>query len=228
MISIIHPSRGRHIQSVRTTTKWLEMSNNPENIEIIVCVDADDPQLQYYIDLYIVPILIRNNKSSVEAINFGATGARGDILMVVGDDQDCFEGWDVAILKEVEGKNDWILKTHDGIQKWIITMPIMDRAYYNRFHYIYHPSYKHLFCDTELTCVADITGRKLTSNLTFPHNHYSIGKSPIDEIYRRNDATNSGGERVFIERYKRNFDLPKGNKIEDRGMIDWLLKKNVA
>jgi hypothetical protein len=42
------------------------------------------------------------------------------------------------------------------------------------------------------------------------------------------DATNAEGEKIFIERYKKNFDLPKRGKINDRGMIDWLIKRNVA
>lgn len=172
--------------------------------------------------------IVNKNRSAIDAINNAAKIVDGDIIMVVSDDTDCFINWDVQLVGILYDKTDFILKTQDGIQPWIITMPIMDRAYYNRFGYIYYPGYKHLFCDTELTCVADITGRKLTSNLLFPHNHYSIGKSVKDEISVRADATNAEGEKLFIERYKRNFDLPKGNKIEDKGMIDWLLKKNVA
>jgi hypothetical protein len=221
---------------------WQSVSTN----QFILSLDHDDPNLNEYLNIFpkwfkLKPmprdnyswitdnhlIIVNNNGSSVAAINNAAKIAYGDILMVVSDDTEPCESWPDHIHKLSSRGPDWIAKTQDGIQDWIITMPIMDRAYYNRFGYIYHPSYKHLFCDTELTCVADITGRKIVSNLMFPHNHYSIGKSEIDDIYRKNDATNAEGERIFLERYKRNFDLPPGNKIQDKGMINWLQKRHV-
>jgi aspartyl-tRNA synthetase len=182
MISVIHPSRSRIKQSKKTTYDWRWFAGH-KDFELIVSCDLDDPELEEYKKWYDGNILVSENKSSVEAINNAAKIAKGDILIVVSDDTSCCDLWDTALLKIVEGKTDWILKTQDGIQPWIITMPIMDRAYYNRFGYIYNPAYKHLFADTELTCVSDITGRKITSNLLFPHNHYSIGKSQIDGRY---------------------------------------------
>lgn len=148
--------------------------------------------------------------------------------MVVSDDTDCFPNWDTALLKEVEGKTDWILKTPDGIQPWIITMPVMDRAYYNRTGYIYHPDFQHLFCDTYLTCVADITGRKITSNLMFKHNHYSVsgGQEKPDELHKRNDATWRQGEETFI-RLMKEFTPEERSRIQDPGMKNWLRNKGV-
>jgi hypothetical protein len=230
-ISLIHPSRSRPFKSFDTILKWFGARSRTIDIEIIVSLDNDDPLRNEYVNLYHDSHSVRLtsdwNKGSVEAINRGAELASGEILMVVSDDTEGIQNWDTAILKEVEGKTDWILKTQDGIQPWIITMPIMDRAYYNRSGYIYYPEYRHLFCDTELTCVADIIGRKITSNLLFPHNHYSIGKSVKDEVSIKADSTQAQGEKLFIERYKRNFDLPKGNKIQAQSMIDWLIKKHV-
>lgn len=231
MISIIHPSRNRVSKSVATANSWIENSIN-KDFEWITSIDSDDPQLLDYINsqpfYHNFRVVYYNNKSSVEAINKGAALCNGDIIMVVSDDTDCFYGWDVALLNEVKGKTDWILKTRDGIQDWIITMPVMDRQYYNRTKRIYYHGYKHLFCDTDLTCEADITGRKLTSRLYFPHNHYSIGKSTLDSVYSKNDKTNEQGEKLFLERYARNFDLPQGYKIQDAGLINWLKKRHVA
>lgn len=230
MISLIHPSRGRPEKSKQTIHKWLNSLIDIHQIELIVSCDLDDTKLRDYKDIYSHtifkenPVIINKNKSAVDAINYASSIAKGDILIVVSDDTDCFSGWD-AILKEVEGKTDFILKTQDGIQPWIITMPIMDRVYYNRFGYIYHPDYLHMFCDTELTCVADITGRKIKSNLLFPHKHYSVTKEPPDEVNKKSDATWAQGEKLFLERYKRNFDLPPGKPIEDNGMIRYLQRK---
>lgn len=232
--AIIHPSRQRPTQSANAFLKWSNATKYPDGVRWVLSVDNDD-DIGAYIDAYnkihtsVSPIM-NNNSSSVEAINNAAKHFitdDADVFLVVSDDTESCQHWDEKIYDIVNGKKDWILKTQDGIQPWIITMPIMDRAYYNRFGYIYYPGYKHLFCDTELTCVADIAGRKITSNLLFPHNHYSIGKSIKDAVYEKNDKTNDQGERLFLERYKRNFDLPRGGKIQDKGMIDWLMKRHV-
>lgn len=231
MISIIHPSRSRPEMSSKTISKWINQCSDRFNFEIIVSLDVDDPNLNDYKKIYFQfhgIYAAYNNRSAIDAINNAAKIARGDIIMVVSDDTDCFPGWDTALLKEVKGKTDWILKTQDGIQKYIITMPVMDRVYYNRFGYVYYPEYKHMFCDLELTCVADLTGRKLTSNLMFPHNHYSLGKAQKDQVSIKADATWNQGEKLFIERYRKSFDLKlkdiKG-QITDRGMIDWITNK---
>jgi hypothetical protein len=73
--------------------------------------------------------------------------------------------------------------------------------------------------------VADITGRKIVSNLKFVHKHYSITGEGPDNLNRRADATWKQGEDLFIERYKRNFDLPPGQPIQDKGMIRFIQNK---
>ena len=201
MISILHPTRSRPEKSVQTVDKWLDSTTSDTLFQLIVSVDDDDPKLDLYKQAYNngLSLIINKNRSCVEAINKAAEISRGDILIVVSDDTDCFPGWDTALLKEVEGKTDWILKTQDGIQPWIITFPIMDRAYYNRYKYIYHPWFLHMFCDTYMTAVADINGRKLTSNLMFKHNHPGHGHGVPDELNKRNDATWNQGRDAFYK-----------------------------
>ncbi len=239
MISIIHPSRGRPEKSVLCLKKWFEGLLANRDAEWIVSLDKNDPKVDDYFSLYKtyytnkhgwspITIIENNNRSAVDAINAGAKKSTGNIIIVVSDDTECPLGWLDFLLKWLQGKSDFICKVADGIQPWIITMPIMDRAYYNRFGYIYHPDYQHMFCDTELTCVADLTGRKITSDIMFRHNHYSVTKEQPDAVNKKADATWAQGEKLFLERYKRNFDLKpediKG-KIQDNGMINWLRNK---
>ena len=227
MISIIHPSRGRPLQSFNNIQRWIQRAAS-NDFEIIVSLDEDDPCLGQYHALYESSQEVSNkcltfvnqNKSSVEAINRAAAVSKANILIVVADDQECFPDWDTALLKEVEGKTDWILKTQDGIQDWIITMPVMDRAYYNRFGYIYDPDFLHMFCDTWLTVQADISGRKITSDLKFPHLNGSIQ----DELRKRCDATWVQGEKTFIQKVK-STPVEYLNKITDRGMKNWIRNK---
>lgn len=227
MISILHPSKSRPDKSVSTIETWLEGMESSEPFELIVSLDADDPSLELYKQSYSDDIvLVNQNKSSVEAINKAAEVAKGDVLIVVSDDTDCKISWDVNLLVQVKGKTDWILKTQDGIQSYIITMPVMDRVYYNRTKYIYHPDFLHMFCDTFMTCVADINGRKLVTYLDFPHDNPGHYKKPIDDINKKNDATWKQGEDTFI-RLMKNFSREDIQKIKDRSMVRWLRNKGV-
>lgn len=224
-ISLIHPSRQRPKMALDTANHWLD--NSEDDFEYILSLDNDD--LSPYNNPFDDSLTIRNNnKYAVDAINNAAKVATGDILIVISDDFQCPVHWDDQIKEATEGKSDWIAKTFDGIQKWIITLPIMDRAYYNRFGYIYYPEYLHMFCDTELTCVADLTGRKINLDIPFTHNHYSTGKTVRDEVSIRADATWDQGEKLFVERAKRNFDLVNApGKITSQEYINWMKMKGV-
>jgi hypothetical protein len=135
--------------------------------------------------------------------------ATGDIMIVVSDDTDCPYNWVVKILKATDGREDFVLRVNDGIQRWIITMPIIDRKYYNRFGYVYHPEFRHMFVDTHFTHVASLLGRvHWRSDIHFPHDHYSVRKSQKDEMNERADATWKQGEELYLELFKRGFDLP--------------------
>ena len=219
MISIIHPSRGRAKKSYDTIMKW--MSSQSGNASFILSLDRNDPSLEEYFSWYgNISMTINENRSAVDAINNAAKIASGGILMVVSDDTECFPNWDIALLKEVEGKTDWILKTQDGIQDWIITMPVMDRAYYSRFGYIYDPDFLHMFCDTWLTVQADISGRKLSSNILFPHLNGSIN----DDLRKRCDSTWNQGEETFIRKVHAT-PTEQLKKITDSGMKNWIRQK---
>ena len=228
-ISLLCPSRQRPKKMFETLQSWIKKSAYQN--EIILSIDSDDPTIDEYFELFQDINVIRvvsNNRSAVDAINRAAAVAQGDIFIVVSDDFDCPERWDEQILKAVEGKKDFIIKTFDGIQKWIITMPIMDRAYYNRFGYIYFDQYKHMFCDTEITCVADMLGRKIDLNILFPHNHYSIGKSVKDEVSDKADKTWNQGEALFIDRASKDFGLVNyPGKITNQEYLNWLRSKGV-
>ena len=210
-ITVIHPSRNRPQQAEATIKKWLGSASNRSQIEYILSVDKSDKDLQLYRAIgkrngtY---VLTSKNKSAIEAINNAAKVSTGNLIVVVSDDFSCELGWDEKLLKEVEGREDFYLKTKDGIQDFIITLPILDRKCYERFGYVYsNHGYKHLWVDTEMAAVAHMTGRTIYSDLFFEHCHYSVNKSKKDSINIKNDKTWDQGKRLFQKRKSINFGL---------------------
>lgn len=229
-ISLIHASYGRPTLAMTTAWSWTDKTSGKHQIEYLLSIDQDDksdyPDSINWKQDYIESKVIRNlTSTSVAAINRAASMSTGDIIVVMSDDFDCRQDWDDLIVQATAGKTDWILKTQDGTQPWIITLPIMDRTYYNRFGYVYRPFFLHMFCDCELTHQADILGRKITSNIEFKHNHYSVGGIKKDTTSIKADNTWEQGKKLYLTKCKQwqeegidIYDLP----TEAKGHITWL------
>lgn len=224
-IHIIHPTRGRPKKSFDAIYKFIQLSNNPGEVFVSVSIDDSDPFKDEYLRQYQTnrgfhwSMVRGENESAVAAINNAANKNEFPqaIIMVVSDDTDCEQDWDRKIKETVADKTDFIIKTQDGIQPWIITNPILDFAYYMRERRIYDPDFKHMFCDTWLTVQADISGRKLTSNLMFRHLNDTIK----DDVRKRSDATWDEGQRTFIQKLKQT-PVENLRKITDQSMKNWI------
>lgn len=218
-ISIIHPSRNRPQQAYNTMQRWIGNADN--QIEYILSIDSSDIEIARY-TVNALPgtkFCVHDNKSAIEAINNAAKVATGDLLIVVSDDTDCPEHWDSLLLGLLYDKSDFVAKVDDGLQPTLVTMPVMDRVYYERYGYIYHPDFLHMHCDEELTCVALMTGKYIKLPLIFPHNHYTTGKTKKDELNARNDATWAHGAATLERHAKNNFGIE--NPVMRREDIKW-------
>lgn len=203
---MIHPSRGRAEQAIETARLW--KSNSDNEFEYILSIDDSDPVKEKYMELFgSQSVLIGSNKSAIEAINEAAKICMGDIIVVVSDDFSCEKGWDTALLNEIGDRTDFVMKTVDGLQPLLVTLPIMDRIWYERYGYVYFGGYGHLYADQELTAVAKMTGHLIMSDLSFPHDHYTTGRTPFDAINEKNDATDEQGKSLFAKRMENNFGI---------------------
>ncbi len=230
MISIIHPSRGRPQKAFERYLEWI--GNSTTEIDYILSLDTNDNLLQDYRDTFkdVCKIIVNQNRSLTDATNNGAVVAAGHLFVVVSDDFHCFHAWDQVLLKATEGKEDFVLKTFDGEQKWIVTLPIIDRAYYERVGYLYHPDYRHLFADTHQTILADLHGKLIIRNdIVFTHRPHWITKERPDDITRRSNGTYQQGEVIFIrmirELMAQGYDVyklsPEASDVKSN-MIQWL------
>jgi hypothetical protein len=226
-LSVIYPSRGRAKICKQTLDKWMDAARKPEKIEWILSIDQDDPTLNEYIALCPsehVFIEINRNRSAIDAINIAALVSTNELLVVISDDFLPFQNWEYWLIDQLHDYEDFIVKTQDGLQPTLITLPIMDRKYferfvYNEYNYIYFPEYKHMFSDQEMTAVGHMLGKVITLDLKFEHLHYTTGKSPKDVINIKNDSTWQQGEALFNERLKTNFGIE--NPVIPYSEIKW-------
>lgn len=235
--SIIHPSRKRPKRSFETVDCWLNSAVS-KDIEVIISIDETetykDRYWQYYGSKSNCRLIVRDNRCAVDAINNAAKEATGDILIVVSDDTDCKYKWDQDIIQATHGKEDFVLKVYDGIQNWMVTMPVMDRKYYERFGYIYYPEFKHMFCDTFLTHQADALKKIIWRNdITIRHNHYSVTKSQKDETTFKADGTLQAGCDLYMNLVKKNLLLDSSVNIwnlklpEAQSHLTWCKNKGI-
>ena len=221
-IDLISASRERPERMRAVLEKWIESSDEPKNIRFIVSIDSDDPtKNEYEMNLSEVSnnkncqidFIVNPNKSTVHAINACKKHLTGDFIFVISDDTDCFKSWDTEIKKLVDPENDYfIIKTSDGIGSDLITMPIFSKGYLENKKYIYYPGYKHMFCDTELTCVASLENCIIDgTNLKFQHLHYTVGYHEKDHIDIKNQDTFYFGMKIFKTRMDEMFNMKKSD-----------------
>jgi glycosyltransferase involved in cell wall biosynthesis len=234
--SLLHPTRSRPTKSFQTTQDWLNSAVG-KDFELVVSIDENDPHKDDYFRLYKssqynTRIIVNHNHNAVQAINNAAKAAQGEVFIVVSDDTGVLRGWDKILDQTIGTSVDFVMKVYDGIQDWIVTMPIMDKVYYNRFGYIYHPEYQHMFCDTHLTHVADALGKLIIRNdILIKHEHYSVTRSQKDQVTITADGTHKSGMKTYLRLLRQNLLLDKSVDIwnlsrQAKGHLEWL--KNIS
>ena len=229
--TLIHPSRNRPTLAMDTILKWTQRASADADYEYLISVDDDDPKYDLYHEWLHkivgekIKLHVNFNRSAIEAINKVLPYSTGDIFIVVSDDFECPYGWDKLLLANLYDKTDFVAKVNDGSPSWIVTLPIVHRTFYERFGYLYNPEYKHMFCDTEMTCVAGLMGKLIHLDhlgFVFPHRHYSHPNGLAkDETNEKNDSTWAQGEEDFRRRIKENFGL-KPEEIVSKKILEKL------
>lgn len=197
-------------------TEWVGKATPKNQIEYILSLDDDEPQLDCYkkkFDEYPIKMLIGKNRSMVDAINAAAEKSTGDCLIAVSDDFGCPDEWDEKLLNEIANWpytdcmaihiNDTITTREQGV----MTLPIISRRAYEKLGHIYNPVYFSMFADNELYDVCKKNGWLIHSDLIFEHRHWVNGKNPRDETYNReNDtAVYNSGQKIYEARRTAGF-----------------------
>jgi hypothetical protein len=134
-----------------------------------------------------------------------------DLLFNVSDDQIfIMKGFDNLVRKHVEiaGGDCFLHYPDDNAKHHLATMSVMDRKYYDRDGYIYHPDYISLWCDNEAMEVAKRRKRYyFYTNSIFDHLHPAYKKAPFDAQYEKTESYFQEDRKTYLKREAQNFGL---------------------
>ncbi len=212
---IKYPTRERPEQFAKTIKIYDSLLDEPEDALFLLTFDVDD--LSYIkdepakavVDCRAAAIPTSNSgRGKIAAINSGMDKAgEWDIVLLASDDMiPQVQGYD-NLIREAFGDNlDQCLWIHDGRQVNICTIVCMGRAYYDRFGYLYHPSYKSLWADNEQTDVA-VLGTKMKHCPCWIKNESPDwgGDQKVDRLYKKNNSYYKVDERNYRKRKLHGF-----------------------
>lgn len=218
-ILIKFPTRNRRDKFFKVLDLYYQYIDDKENTYFLITCDNDDNSMnnQEVIDKFKtynnLSVDYSNNKSKIQAINYGIDEHLFDILVVASDDMiPQTKGFDNIIrdkMNEYFPNYDGILWFNDGYQgNNLNTLPILGVEYYDRFGYVYHPSYKSLWCDNEFMEVANKLNKQVYINdVIIKHEHQVWTGEKWDELQIINDSFNDVDKNNFIRRKKNRFGL---------------------
>jgi hypothetical protein len=191
-----------------------------DNFLIVVKADFNDPSMNN-------PVVKKNvekftnvkfewglSNNKVHAINRDIPPDGWDIIVNMSDDvRFTVKGFDDIIREDCEP--DMFLhypepfadsQCRNQSKPPISVVSIMDKIYFDRFGYIYHPTYISLWGDEEATEVARRLKRhKRLAHEIYSHDHPQAGKSVMDQQYRKTESFYLTDQKTFNRRMNRGF-----------------------
>ena len=202
-----YTSRSRPKEFLRGLNSIIDNCES-DNYDELASLDLNDPTLDQYPNCY---AQVGSSTGKIDAINRDLNEYTGDWDLLINMSDDMIftvKGFD-NIIRELFTKHfpngDGFLHLNDGHQgENVSTMSIMDRKYYERDRYIYHPEFKSLWCDVEATEVAWMRGCYAYEPIVlFDHLHPAWGLAPNDKQYLASEAPEMWHyDKAIIERHR--------------------------
>lgn len=222
-ILIKFPTKNRPQKFLSCIKDMYNNMGDKQNTKIVVTADKDDASMynphllaavRPFITNYGLEIEFGKSESKIHAVNRDMEKYKDwDIIIVMSDDMKCVQSsFDFQIRQafaQFFPDMDGIMHFNDGFQQnKLITLPIIGRKYFERFGYIYHPSYKSLWCDNEQMEVARALGKIVyQEQVLFRHEHFSNVGGFMDEQLKYTESFNNQDHQTYLRRKAKNFDL---------------------
>jgi hypothetical protein len=216
------PCRGRREIFFESLDSLNNNIRDRNNYLISLTIDTDDEILnnQEVIDAISeysnVEIKWGTSNSKIEAINRDMPNYDWDVIVCWSNDMfatfygfdDVFREYICAVCTDLDGL---IHFPERDAKENLNVLYIATRKYYDRFGYIYHPSYKSLWCDNETMEVAKLLGKyhyigtpDLYVHKNPAYHHYNIER---DELFNHQQSFWHVDESNFYARKAINFEL---------------------
>lgn len=223
MITLLHPSRNRPDMAFETAKTWAAYAVNRKDIQYILSIDNDEPQMKKYQDNYyhlqnlfgMVNISVCNNKNIVQAMNAPIHLALGNIIVGMSDDFYPPQLWDQHLLARLDTEKEEALQVNDGrigIEHTILTIPILTKKLLDKIGYIYCPEYTGWGADNDIAEMCNELGvLQKDYSITFEHRHWRNEKRKKDDTDNRHDSPEGArfGNDKLAERRLNNYGLQK-------------------
>lgn len=215
------PVRSRKNKLFEKLDAYYELMLDKDNFTFLVSIDEDDdilnsPEVISKLSSYPnLKAVVGESKGKIFACNrdISEHNEEWDIVVLVSDDMmPKIKGYDMHIRKGFHKffpDYDGVLHFNDGYQKEKLnTLCVLGKPYYDRFGYIYHPSYKSLYCDNEFMEVSRALNKaKYISMVIIEHQHWAWGHGSMDELYKKNEQPINSDMNNFHKRKKVGFNL---------------------
>jgi hypothetical protein len=197
MLKILYKlaTRSRREKAIKAIENIVKFNPKGE-FAILLSIDTDDESMKdFQYDSEAVIIKRGLSKNKIDAINRDMDIIENeydwDILVNFSDDMEIISSEFPNVLRSVFDTNlDFFLHLPDGHQNdKIPTMSIMGKTYYQRFNFIYHPSYQSVWCDNEAMEVAKMLDKWIyLPHQLFTHNHPVHLNEKLDEQYQKTES----------------------------------------
>jgi glycosyltransferase involved in cell wall biosynthesis len=203
-ISLLHATRGRPKLAVESRNAWLGSAINPEAVEHIFAIDADDKDSEVLKEFTHV-IQDDIDGGCVGAWNVAAKTCTGDILVSMCDDFSPPDGWDKLFIDAFAGTSGpAVLRVNDGYRTdELLCVVIINRARYQQQGYFLHPNFKSVVSDYYHSWCAYRDGIVIDArHITVVHHHpFFEGGKGWDAVYAKQNSRERqrNGAVVFEE-----------------------------
>lgn len=216
------PVRARAQKMIDVLAMYKNTCSKPSNVQVIISLDIDDETMTDEIvekALNVFPnteVFKNQPNGKIAACNANLDKMEDDVQIIVLASDDMIPqvmGWDEVLIDEMKTHypdTDGVLFHNEGyLGKVLNCMVICGRKYFERFNYLYHPSYKSLWCDNEFQKVADSLGKQTYFPLClFKHQHYARNPNiKMDDLMQHNESFYKEDQLNFEARQRAGFPI---------------------